>query len=73
MANCYYSQGDKLLLLRNDPIYCKLFEATQQQSVKFQIQGIVVQITATIPEDQNSSTKSLKLSTRLRVASEPRV
>lgn len=24
-----------------------------------------------IPEDQNSSTKSLKLSTRLRVASEP--
>ena len=37
------------------------------------MQGIVDQITATIPEDQNSSTKSLKLSTRLRVASEPKV
>lgn len=58
-----------------DPKYTgsKLFEATQQQSAKFQMQGIVDQISATIPEDQNSSTKSLKLSTRLRVASEPKV
>ena len=62
-----------IIILLNDPIYSKLFEATRQQSVKFQMQGIVDWIIATIPEDQNSSTKSLKLSTRLRVASEPKV
>ena len=59
-----YSQVDKLYYW-NDP--------TQQLFLKFQMQGIVEQITATIPEDQNSSTKSLKLSTRLWVASEPKV
>lgn len=54
-------------------MYSKFYEATEQLFLKFQMQGIVDQITATIPEDQNSSTKSLKLSTRLRVASEPKV
>ena len=67
-----YSHVDIHVLL-NDPTYSKLFEATRQQSVKFQMQGIVDQIIATIPEDQNSSTKSLKLSTRPWVASEPKV
>ena len=56
-----------------DPKNSKLFEATQQHSVRFQMQGIVDQMTATIPDDQKSSAKSLKLSTRLRVASEPKV
>ena len=56
-----------------DPKNSKLFEATQQQSVRFQMQGIVDQMTATIPDDQKSSAKSLKRSTRLRVASEPKV
>ena len=68
-----YSHVDNYIYLLNGSTYSKLFEATRQQSVKFQIQGIVDKIRATIPEDQNSSTKSLKLSTRLRVASEPKV